>query len=68
MTAATRSLQAATSMTSAAGQDRDDLHIHRDRQRHRRGSEPKTITITVTAATTRQWQKTRLKRPKKTRY
>ncbi|MCZ8488642.1 hypothetical protein O9992_19790 [Vibrio lentus] len=65
--AATRSLQAATSMTRQ-GQDRDVTFTYTATDNDTGVSEPKTITITVTAATTRQWQKTRLKRPKKTRY
>ncbi|MCZ8488646.1 hypothetical protein O9992_19815 [Vibrio lentus] len=68
MTAATRSLQAATLMT-CQGQDRDVTFTYTATDNDTGVSEPKTITITrIWAATTRQWQKTRLKRPKKTRY
>ncbi|MCZ8488644.1 Ig-like domain-containing protein [Vibrio lentus] len=50
MTAATRSLQAATSMTWVAGQDRDVTFTYTVTDNDTGVSEPKTITITVTGS------------------
>ncbi|MCZ8488643.1 Ig-like domain-containing protein [Vibrio lentus] len=50
MTAATRSLQAATSMTCQVGQDRDVTFTYTATDNDTGVSEPKTITITVTGS------------------